>query len=287
MDKILIIGGNGLFGLHLYSFLKKKGKNVSRFIKKKNNNLLDKKKCKFFFFKNKFDVIINLAAITDVDYCEKFKSKALRVNTNLLKNVSFYSRFFNKNTYLIHFSTDQFYSKYFKNNERSGIIKNFYTKTKLLSEKYLKDTNSIILRTNFFGRSLNLKKKKSFSDFIYLNLIKKKQIKLVTDVKFSPLAIDTICKILLLIMKKKICGLYNLGSKKGFSKSTFGNKFAKKLNLDKSLIKCVKLKDLNFYAKRPKDMRMNVSKFEKKFDYKFKTLDYELNSVIKYYEKKL
>ena len=59
-----------------------------------------------------------------------------------------------------------------------------------------------------------------------------------------------------------------------------------KLKLDTSLIKKVSLKDLKLFAKRPKDMRMQVSLFEKKFKFKFNLLDREINKVVKNYEKK-
>ena len=284
MEKILVTGANGLFGSHVCKFLKNNNFKVFKFAKKKIN-LLNKTVSKNFFLKNKFDIILNLAAITNIDQCEKSKKQALKVNTNFLKNIRHFSELCNKNCYLIHFSTDQFYSNYKYNSEKQRNFLNYYTKTKLLSEMYLKNSNSIILRTNFFGKSLNLERK-SFTDFIYFNLINKKKINLVHDVKFSPLSIDTLCKVLLLVIKKKLRGVYNVGSKKGYSKFKFGVNFAKKLNLDKSLIKKVALRDLSLLAKRPKDMRMRVSLFEKKFKFKFNSLDTELSKVTKDYEKK-
>ena len=284
MEKILITGANGLFGSYIYKFLKNKKYKVHKFVKSRIN-LLNKKEGNKYFSKNKFDVILNLAAITDIDKCEKFKQKALNVNTNFLKNIKYYSSLYNKKCYLIHFSTDQFYSDFKSNSEKKKNFLNFYTKTKLLSESYLKNTNSIILRTNFFGKSLNLKRK-SFTDFIYYNLINKKKIKLADDIIFSPISIDTLSKVLLLIIKKKFTGIYNVGSKKGYSKYLFGIKFAQILGLDKSLIKKVNINNLKLLAKRPKDMRMKVALFEKKFNFKFDNLDKELLKVIKNYEKK-
>ena len=228
---------------------------------------------------------MNLAAITNIDQCEKFNKKALNINTIFLKNIRYYSSLHNKECYLIHLSTDQFYSNYKSNSEGQKKCLNFYTKTKLLSEIYLKNTNSIILRTNFFGKSLK-PTRKSFTDFIYYNLINKNKINLVDDVKFSPISINTLKKVLLLIIKKKFTGIYNVGSKRGYSKFKFGIKFAEKLNLDKSLIIKKSINDLKLLAKRPRDMRMIVTLFEKKFNFKFDNLDNELLKVIKYYEKK-
>ena len=81
-------------------------------------------------------------------------------------------------------------------------IKNFYTKSKINSEKIASNMNSIILRTNFFGKSFNLNRA-SFSDWIFNSFKNKKSIKLAEDIYFSPLSIETICKILVKIIKTK------------------------------------------------------------------------------------
>ena len=86
-----------------------------------------------------------------------------------------------------------------------------------------------------------------------------------------------------MVIEKQINGIYNIGSKKGFSKYQFGIRLAKKLNLDISLINKVFYKDIKFYAKRNRDMRMKLKNFEKKFKYKFRDLNFELNKVVKDY----
>jgi len=74
-------------------------------------------------------------------------------------------------------------------------------------------------------------------------------------------------------------GKYNIGSKKGFSKYKFAIKFAKILNLDQKLIKKVTYNDINFFAKRNKDMRMKVNKFEKQFNYLLPNLNNEIKKI--------
>ena len=61
----------------------------------------------------------------------------------------------------------------------------------------------MILRTNFFGKSMG--KRKSFSDWIYKVFKTKKKIEyfLFKDVYFNPLRINTIIKIISLIIYKK------------------------------------------------------------------------------------
>ena len=64
------------------------------------------------------------------------------------------------------------------------------------SEKYIKKNlkDYLIIRTNFFGKSLN--GRKSFSDFITKNIQNKKKIRLFEDVMFNPVHLSTLIKIL-------------------------------------------------------------------------------------------
>ena len=84
-------------------------------------------------------------------------------------------------------------------------------------------------------------------------------------------------------MKKKIPGIYNLGSKRGLSKSNFAILFLNELNIKKFNHKIVNFKQ-NFAAKRSLDMRMNVSKFEKNFKIILPTCYSEVKREAKVYK---
>ena len=215
----------------------------------------------------------------------KKKKSAKKVNYKIVKNICDSIKKFHLKTHLIQLSTDQFYDNFSSNFERKRKCANYYSKTKLMSEKICLKVNSTVLRTNFVGKSKN-KKRTSFSDWIYKSLIMKKNIFLADDIFFSPLSLKSLSLIIKLILKKRVNGLYNVGSNKGYSKFEFAIKFAKKLNLDTKNIIRVKYKDINFFAKRNKDMRMKVSKFEKKFNFKLKNLDFELEQIAIEYRRK-
>jgi dTDP-4-dehydrorhamnose reductase len=160
---------------------------------------------------------------------------------------------------------------------------NEYSKQKFLQEKICTKNNSLILRTNFFGR--NLTKKKSFSDWIFKSFNKNKEFYLFKDVYFNPLRIDTICKIIkniILEKKFKIKGVYNLGSKDFMSKSDFAIYFAKKIKIYK---KNYLLKKVNsvLKVKRSRNMIMNIKKFENTFNIKLPKIKNEINNEAKQY----
>jgi len=285
--KIMILGADGFLGSRLCQSLRE-----NEIIKcgrgKKNDIILDITKKNNFsdiLSKIKPNVIINLIAITDVDACEKNKKEANDVNNIMVKNfvrIIKKSKLMNK-VFFLHISTDQVYSGNGPHKENYTKPENIYSKSKLKGEKHIKKINGCVIRTNFIGKSLI--KKKSLSDWVYQSLKNNKKINAFKNVKFSPLNIETLCAYINLIIKKKISGVYNLGSKNGFSKAEFVLKFAKKLNLNTNLIKFIDYKKKMLLAKRPLDMRMNVKRFENKFNVVIKDLNYEINLLSKEYKK--
>ena len=291
--KIMIIGANSFLGVHLSNYLKKKniiikcGRNKNHDIVLKN---FKKEKLSKIFQKNLPDVVINLIALTDVDLCEKKHLKAEKVNSGIIKNIvnSLIEANLSDKIFLLHLSTDQVYSGKGPHKENHTNPINNYGKTKLKGERFVKKINGCILRTNFVGKSLNYKKK-SFTDWIFESLNKKKKIQVFNNVMFSTLDVKSLCKYISLVIRKKNTGIYNLGSRNGLSKAQYAMRFAKKLKLNTKLIKIVKYNRKFLTAKRPLDMRMNLNFFEKKFNTFLKKTNHELNLTTKQYinEKRL
>jgi dTDP-4-dehydrorhamnose reductase len=277
-DKVLILGSDGLLGFNLKKYFKFKKVKFIIYKRKKEVNFKDLRN---LILKNKINIIINLRALTNVDFCEKNKRLANKINYIFVKNLCILLKKI-KSIHLIQISTDQLYSKFSQNYENNYSILNHYAKTKVLAEQSAKNVSSTIFRTNFFGHGKH-KKKESFSDWIYNNLKKRKKIRMATDIFFNPVRISTLCNIIYLACKLKIPGIYNLGSKRGFSKYLFSKKLASFLNLNKSLIIKVKKKELNFYAKRPSDMRMQLGKLEKDFNLTLPSLNDEIEVEAKNY----
>lgn len=273
-ENIIVLGANGLLGS---VFVKKFNKKLNLICFSHSSNHFNQIDIsKFSSVKEKlenldFKYIINFSAIADIDLCERDNSRALMVNSEGLKNISIISKF--KKAKIIHISTDHVYNSPGYNKENHLNIVNYYAKSKHLGEMNLKNTNSIILRTNFFGKSFS--NKKSFSDDLIKKANNKEKIFLFNDVFFNPLRMDTICQILKLIIKSKnkITGVYNLGSNNGFSKGEFIRKI---LKLKK--IKCTLVDSslLEFFDNRSTNMLMDVSKFEKTFKIKLPDLDREI-----------
>ena len=72
--KFLIIGSKGLLGSNIIKYLRKNKishKKIARNNSDYNLDLKNFEKLKFFFSKNKFEIVINCVAKVNIDFCEK------------------------------------------------------------------------------------------------------------------------------------------------------------------------------------------------------------------------
>ena len=283
--KILILGSSGLLGNKIYHFLKKKRLNIlHNGLKKRKLDITNLNNLKIILNK-KLDLIINCAAATNVEKCEKFFKQTSKINIELGHNIFFLKKKLNLKFSVIFFSTDQVYEskKYSKENSKLTVYNN-YSYQKLKAEKIYTKNRSIIFRTNFFGKGTGLNE--SFSDWLYNSFKSNKKFFLFKDIIFNPVRIDTLNNIIYnIITKKKLNsnGVYNIGSEGQISKSNFGIFFAKKLKIynNKEII-CNSSEILK--VKRPRNMSMNIRKFEKKFYMKLPDIKSEIIKEIKNYK---
>ncbi len=273
--RILIFGGTGLLGQALYKELSKSNICFQSSKKKKSDfqsDLQSSNKIYSFLKKTRPNVIINCAGETDVNHCnDKFYS-AYNSNVKSIQNIVQAVKSYNKKIYLIHISTDQVYNTKNKSSSEDNVfISNNYGATKFISEiEALKTNNTLIIRTNFFGKSLS-KNRISYSDYIISNLKRKKKIYVPKNVIFNPVNIDFLIKVIKKALKLKTTGIFNVGSKNSISKYNFAKKIAKKYNLNKKFIFGFK----SIFAKhqRPLNTTMCVKKLYNKMRIKIPSIN--------------
>jgi len=286
MQKVLILGGTGMLGVNLASFLKALGEYEVFVHGSKNANglggdLTQLKYVQELIQPGSFDLIVNLVALTNVDECERNPQSAYLLNVKVVENIVACLQG-NQETHLIQVSTDQVYDgKTELNSEERVCLTNYYAFSKYAGEIAASKAGSTTLRTNFFGRS-NHSVRTSFTDWLYTSTKSGQSINLFSDVIFSPLHISTLCRCIESVMRKKIPGCFNVGSRGGLSKADFAIAFAKKewgtLNYQISSSQNSSLK-----AYRPKNMAMVVSNFEQAFEMHLPTIHEEIIKAQKEY----
>jgi dTDP-4-dehydrorhamnose reductase len=288
-SSILVLGSSGLLGSELTSgqYLNKY-KIISQSLRSKtdfNVNLEDYDQVIKMLEKVKPDVIINLVGLTNVDHCEKFPNEAYRLNVKTIENLVDAIQQCSFRTFLVHISTDQVYDSEGFSIEKNINLSNYYSFSKYCGELIAAKINSTILRTNFFGKKKTLVRS-GLTDWLYTELSAGNTINVFEDVWFNPLSIYNLCKMIELVVEKKIRGVFNLGSNDGMNKANFAFHFAKALDLSTSNIKQIKVSNAKFLnAYRPKNMTMNVTKFEHEFNFKLPKLIKEIELAAKEYLK--
>jgi dTDP-4-dehydrorhamnose reductase len=233
------------------------------------------------------ETIINLVALTNVDYCEANPKEAYLVNSSVVKNISDWIKDTHSHSHLIQISSDQLYDGSGINVEQIIAPSNYYSFSKYIGELEASKIESTILRVNFFGLSKTAKRI-SFTDFIYKALDKKDSINVFEDVFFSPLCMGSLVEMIDLVIKARPIGTYNLGSNSGMSKAQFAFHFANELGFTTDLMSPISINQMKtLQAYRPKNMMMNVEKFETTLGVKLPLLiDQITKSAKEYHELK-
>ena len=211
LKKIGLTGSSGILGRCLIDNLKKENYSVHPY----KNDILNKKKLGQWINDNQLDAILHLAAIVPTGTVKNNYLYSKKVNFNGTKNlVDGIRKNQKKKTYLFFSSSSHvyFYSnkKILEKDECKGISK--YGKTKILAEKYLiknsKDYDLCI------GRISSLTSENQDKNYFLVNKIFKKK-KLIfgnSNIKRNFIHVEDVSNLIILLMKKRIIGTYNISS---------------------------------------------------------------------------
>jgi dTDP-4-dehydrorhamnose reductase len=237
MKKILITGGNGLVGKYLNFLFNKKNYNSFPF-GKQEMDITSKEKIYKVFKEIKPDIAIHLAALTDVDFCEKNPEKAFNINAEGTKNIVEISEYFN--SFIVYLSTDFIFngkkgSPYNEKDIPNPV--NIYGKSKLKGEEFVKNyKKSLIIRTSrIFGKN-----GKSFGCKLPYFMKEKKEIFLTNDIINSPTYAFDLSECIIKLIEKDFYGIINICNEGWCSWYDFGLKMKKILNSD------IEIKEISF-----------------------------------------
>ena len=273
--KMLITGVNGLVGNSLYRLLKTSDHKLflsSRKIDglaKYKVDIANKEEVDSFFKYEKPDVVINSAAMTNVDLCETEQELCWKVNVGGVQNLVDACQ--RHSTHLTHISTDYI----FDGKKESGIYyedddpspQGYYAKSKLEGERVIVDSNisySILRTILVYG----IHEKANIVTFVKNSLEENKTVNLVSDQVRMPTFVDDLSRACINASEKKAEGIFHICGPEQMSYLDIGNRIAEHYSLDKHLINHVKTLDLNQKAERPYKTGFDLKKASHDLDYK-------------------
>jgi dTDP-4-dehydrorhamnose reductase len=271
--KILVTGASGLVGSYLLNQIQKDCANdiyvivhqsIPKFGKNIQLDLSQTEKLSKELAYIRPDIIINLAALTDVEVCESQPDLATRLNRDLVAAISEYINDSNNNPYFLHVSTDYVFDGAegnYKEDSQTNPV-NFYGLTKLQGENEiisrLIEGNWCIARTSTpFGVHPT---KQSFPVFLLEKLHKGQSVKVVIDQYTSPTYAMDLANMLKETIDRRIKGLIHTSGTSRLSRYEQALKITREFRLNEELILKVRSKDMNWKAQRPNDSSLDVNK---------------------------
>ena len=224
------------------------------------------------------DLIINLAAMTNVDGCEKNPDAAREVN---IAGVQHLCDTFNGK--IIHLSTDYVFDgksgPYSEDDDVNPI--NIYGETKLASERILMDNNSdnLVIRANVLYDESPFTNA-SFLNWVISSLRAEKAISVVDDQSNNPTWSSSISDIISLCIDNSVNGIMHWGDADYLTRIDFANKIAKKYELSSALIKPVSTKSFSQIASRPLKSGLKSDKLINLLNVVPPTIDECLNAIL-------
>lgn len=278
VSKIVITGSNGLLGqklVNLFSSLDNfeviafsRGNNRNETAKNYtyyNVDITRKKKVVNLLDDVKPDYIINCAAMTNVDECEKEQKKCFAVNVEALETIIESAKKFN--SHLVHISTDFIFDgkngPYTEDDKPNPI--NYYGFSKLKGEELIKKAqiNYTILRTILVYGLVDNMSKNNIVSWIVNSVENKRTLTIVNDQFRMPTLVDDLADACLLAIQNKAFGVFNVSSSELLSIYQVALQVADTFNLDASYIKSIPTSQLNQPAKRPPRTGFNLEKSQK------------------------
>jgi dTDP-4-dehydrorhamnose reductase len=216
-------------------------------------DITQKKTLDFIFEDERPDVVVNAAAMTDVDGCEVNKKMAMEMNAILPESLAIFANKYD--FHLITFSTDYIFDGK-KGPYLEDALPNplsYYGKSKLAGENAVRieaTDKSTIIRTNVvYGNSSY--NKTDFIRWVIQGLSEEKHLKIIDGQWCNPTLADDIAKGVFKIIEKKRQGIYNFAGRGYYNRYQIAILIAEIFGFDKKLITKIPSAELIQKATRP------------------------------------
>ncbi|PIR41809.1 MAG: hypothetical protein COV30_01285 [Candidatus Yanofskybacteria bacterium CG10_big_fil_rev_8_21_14_0_10_37_15] len=274
MNQVIITGASGLLGSQIVETFKVQGYEVLAVfnqrpdliapdVEKINCDISDK--MSVLALRNRIEsssLIINCAAVTNVDLCEREKELCEAVNVRGTRNICDLVRL--TGSKIIQISTASVFDGKKGNYKETDKVSpiNFHNLSKAKGEDIVLDyERGVVIRSIPLGLHLLGRESSSFLEWLIDSLRNNKDINLYTDVRINPLSVSSAADVLIkasILMER---GVLHIGSKNVVSKSDIGLEVVKFFPEYKGKITMSTIDQRsNKSVIRPKEMWLNIDK---------------------------
>jgi len=261
-----VIGGTGLVGQKcIAAFSRDDFEVFSTYHVKKDSSeksmhldITDMDEIYDVFQKTSPDVVVYTAAFIDVDGCERDQKKAFSVNVRGTEKIARISKRFHAK--LVYVSSDYVFDgkkgMYVEDDTVHPV--NYYGKSKLLGEEQVKAwcSDFLICRTAVvYGVD-----KKNFALWLVDSLSKGKKVRIVDDQFVSCTLNSDLAEQIFALITNDASGIFHTAGRERMSRYNFALHLADVFGFDTDLISPVSMKDFDWYASRPADSSLDISK---------------------------
>ena len=209
------------------------------------------------------DVVVDTAAMHNVDECEKFQEKSRKINVIGTQNVARACK--ENNAKMVFISTDYVFdgkrSDYRENDTPNPL--NTYARHKLEAEKIVFNTSRdfLVCRTSvLYGVGGS---KKNFATWLLSELKMNHKVNIVDDQYSNPTLANDLTHMILDLCEKNENGIFHTTGSQCVNRYEFSKIIADSFSLDSRLINPVKTEQLGQRALRPKNCCINTDKITK------------------------
>jgi len=267
----LVTGAGGFLGSNAGRFLHDRVETVGQFRNSRTDvavfrhvescELGDVNEIRQLVASSKPDVILHCAAVSRHSECDENPELAKTINIDSTRILAAEAERIGAN--FIYISTDAVFS-----GDRGGYTESdptnpfsIYGETKLLGEyAALRETNALVIRTNFFGWSPS--GTASILEFFVNALEEKRRIKGFTDFTVTTTYVSKLMNAIWVLEKTGADGIFHIASRDPLSKYEFGVNIANIFGLDAGLIQPVSELIEPRDSVRMRDISLVCNKFE-------------------------
>ncbi len=282
--KVLITGSGGFVGRHIYHALEDTHTllGIGRTKKERVDKQIDvTDRESVFCILEEFqpDEIVHLAALSNVEACEREKDLAYIQNVVPIEILTGWSR--GHNTRIVFVSTDYVYD-----GEKGDFVEEdavhpiqYYGKTKVMGEELVSSLEryAILRPTVIYGWDpvgMN------FFMQLYRKHVVKQQMNVPIDQVSNPTYVHDLSRLIKHVLDQpEKSGIFNTTGNESMSRYEFGTKICEYMEWDKSLLVPVETQHLGQLAKRPLHNSTSNTFTSETFDFQFSTLEESFEDI--------